>query len=49
MEKRREEIAISLYVKGKVSLGKAAEIAGMSVDEFMSLLRRKGIEVPLQE
>lgn len=49
LEKRREEIAISLYVKGKVSLGKAAEIAGMSVDEFMSLLRRKGIEVPLQE
>ncbi|RDD53686.1 MAG: hypothetical protein BA066_03240 [Candidatus Korarchaeota archaeon NZ13-K] len=49
LEKRREEIAINLYVKGKASLGKAAEIAGMSVDEFMSLLRRKGIEVLLQE
>ncbi len=46
LEKKRKEIAINLYVKGKVILGKAAEIARMSVDEFMSLLRRKGIEIP---
>jgi len=42
---KREAIAISLYRKGKVSLGKAAEIAGMTVETFISLLKRMNIEV----
>lgn len=45
IEKNRQPIAISLYEKGKVSLGKAAEIAGLSQEEFTETLREKGIPV----
>jgi len=39
----RKLIAIELYREGIVSLGKAAEIAGVSKIEMMDLLREKGI------
>lgn len=45
IEKIRQPIAISLYEKGKVSLGKAAEIAGLSQEEFIETLKEKGIPV----
>lgn len=45
IKRKRETIAISLYRKGKVSLGKAAEIAGMTIETFISLLKRMNIEV----
>ena len=45
IKRKRETIAISLYQKGKVSLGKAAEIAGMTIETFISLLKRMNIEV----
>lgn len=39
-------IAIELYREGKVSMGKAAEIAGISKIEMMGVLRER--KVPLQ-
>lgn len=45
IKENRRPIAISLYEKGKVSLGKAAEIAGLSQEEFIETLREKGIPV----
>ncbi|RKY57294.1 MAG: UPF0175 family protein [Candidatus Latescibacterota bacterium] len=39
----KELIAIELYREGVVSLGKAAEIAGVDKVEMMDLLRRKKI------
>lgn len=41
----RKLIALELFREKKVSLGKASEIAGLSVDEMSSLLREK--EIPL--
>ncbi len=41
-----KSIAIELYREGKVSMGKAAEIAGISKIEMMGILREK--KVPLQ-
>ncbi len=37
--------AIELYREGKVSLGKAAQLAGLSVREFIYELRRRGIPI----
>ncbi|WP_297416665.1 UPF0175 family protein [Thermococcus sp.] len=37
--------AIELYREGKLSLGKAAQLAGLSVREFLYELRRR--EVPI--
>ena len=37
--------AIELYKMEKVSLGKAAEIAGMSYEEFKEVLRDRGIKI----
>ncbi|MFQ6055383.1 MAG: UPF0175 family protein [Methanosarcinales archaeon] len=36
-------IAIELYKKEKISLGKASEIAGLSREEFKDILRSRGI------
>jgi len=47
IKSKRERLAISLYRKGKVSLSKAAHIAGMSVGNFIGLLRRHKIPVEL--
>lgn len=45
IKENRQPIAISLYKKRKVSLGKAADIAGLSQEEFIEKLRAKGISV----
>ena len=45
IKENRRLIAIRLYEKGKVSLGKAAEIAELSQEEFIETLREKGIPV----
>ena len=39
----RKLVALELYREGKVSLGKASEIAGLSVWEMMSLLKERRI------
>lgn len=41
-----KSIAIELYREGKISMGKAAEIAGISKIEMVGILREK--KVPLQ-
>jgi predicted HTH domain antitoxin len=38
------EIALSLYEGGEVSLGRAAEIGGLSREDIKELLASKGIE-----
>jgi predicted HTH domain antitoxin len=45
--KKRTELAISLYSKGKVSLEKAAEIAGMNLLDFINLLKRRKVPIEL--
>ena len=44
MELGRMMFALRRYEEGKLSLGKAAEIAGMSLSEFMDLLSEFGIK-----
>lgn len=48
IQRNRKNLALSLYKKGKISLSKGAEIAGMSVKEFMDFLRAKKIRIPLE-
>jgi len=45
IKKNRMPIATSLYKKGKVSLGKAAEVSGLSQEAFIGTLREKSIPV----
>lgn len=40
---KRKDIALGLYVKQKVGLERASEIAGMNVQDFARLLKKKGI------
>ncbi|OPY26819.1 MAG: hypothetical protein A4E28_02292 [Methanocella sp. PtaU1.Bin125] len=47
IEKKREKIALSLLKKGKVSIGKAAEIAGMSMSSFYNKLKKEGIKIEI--
>lgn len=35
-------LAIELYIDGKVSLGKAAELAGTPYDEFYGFIKERG-------
>lgn len=41
----KQELAISLYEKGKLSFGKAREIAGMKIGAFQQLLGSRDIPV----
>ncbi len=41
----RETVAIKYYTEKKLSLGKAARLAGVNRLDFMDLLARKGITV----
>jgi len=41
----RRELAVQLYVQGKLSMGKARELAEMTVYEFQCLLGSRGIPV----
>lgn len=45
----RKLIALELFREKKISLGKASEIAGLSVWEMMSLLREKKIPLNYSE
>ena len=39
------EVAVQLYTEGKVTLAKAAELAGLGVEEFKEMLSEMGIKV----
>ena len=41
----RRELAMQLYAQGKLSMGKARELAEMTVYEFQCLLGSRGIPV----
>jgi len=41
----RLAIAIYLYLRKRVSLGKAAEIAGLSIWDFIKLLSKLGMPI----
>ena len=43
----RIDIAVKLYTDDKISLGKAAELAGMSFDEMKDVLVQRGIKPKL--
>lgn len=43
LEEGRKMEAVQLYRKGRASLGKASEVAGVSVSEFMDLLSDFGV------
>lgn len=47
--KIRLDYAVYLYKHEKASLGKAAEIAGLSIFEFSELLRVKGVKLKTYE
>ncbi len=40
-----EEMAVELYTSEKISLSRAAEIAGLSIEGFKDLLELKGIKI----
>ncbi len=41
----RIDAAIKLYLDKEVSLGRAAEIAGLHIEEFKSVLKSRGIKI----
>jgi len=45
IKQKRQIIALNLYRKGKISIGKAAEIAGMTIEAFTNFLKHKNLEV----
>ncbi|MGP8321090.1 MAG: UPF0175 family protein [Methanosarcinaceae archaeon] len=45
IEPKRKNIALRLYAKNKISLGKAVEIAGINIDDFIKEAKLKGIQV----
>lgn len=45
----REELAIELYKRHKVSLSRAAEICGVNLEDFKELLKEKDIKVSIPE
>ncbi|MGY0287568.1 MAG: UPF0175 family protein [Candidatus Methanodesulfokora washburnensis] len=47
IRRKRVMLAVSLYAKGKVSLEKAADIAGMNLVNFMNFLRRRRVPIEL--
>lgn len=44
-EELRRELALYLFQQGKLSFGKARELAGMQVWDFQALLSQRGIAV----
>lgn len=46
--KGREMRALELYRKGQVSLGLGAKLAGISISEFMDLLKKYNISLNLE-
>lgn len=43
--KEREKFAVELYRHGKVSLGKACEISGLSYEDMKEHLNKKNVEI----
>jgi len=43
IESNRKKLALSLYQKGKISIGAASEIAGMNIKDFMEMLKKKAL------
>lgn len=43
--KEREKLAVKLYMEGKISIGKACEIAGLSYEEMKELLIKNNAEI----
>ncbi len=41
INQKRVEIAVQLYLKNKISLGKAVEIAGINRIDLMNLIRER--------
>ena len=41
----RKNIALRLYAKSKISFGKALEIAGINIDDFIKEAKSKGIQI----
>lgn len=48
IEDKREDLALSLLKKGKISIGKASEIAGLSMSTFYNLLKTKKIKIKME-
>lgn len=44
IQEDKKEKALELYMKGKFSIGQAAEFADMYIGEFYDLMRQKGVE-----
>ncbi len=44
----RTEVAIQLYKSKKVSLGRAAEIAGVSLEGMKTILKSRGIKIEIE-
>jgi len=47
IQAKKLELAVKLYVEEKVSLQKAAQIAGLKLEAFINELRKRGVSVPL--
>ncbi len=45
----RKEIALALYARGLMSLGKATEFAGMTRPDFEAVLAKRRVERPYDE
>jgi predicted HTH domain antitoxin len=45
----RQAVAVKLYLQNKVTLSRAAEIAGMSIWQFRDHLKAQGIEIVVPE
>ena len=43
VEEAKQELAVSLYARGRLSVGKARELAGMSLWAFRQLLAARGV------
>ncbi|MDY6788612.1 MAG: UPF0175 family protein [Candidatus Nanohaloarchaea archaeon] len=43
---KRLELAIALYEDGKISIGKAVEIAGINIEDFKAELDNRGVKRP---
>lgn len=44
---KRQEVAYHLYKKGKISIGKAAELAGLGLEKFSGYLKKKGTKMEI--
>jgi len=47
IEKKRKKLGLSLYKKGKISVGKGSQIANIPLDEFLKVLEEKKIPMEL--